>query len=268
MFVICGVNVIESTPHTAMIAAELQQIFKQFDVRFIFKASVDKANRSSSSSYRGPGFVSGLDTLRTVKKTLGVELCTDIHEPSQAKLAAEVVDVIQIPAFLCRQTDLLVAAAKTGKTIHLKKGQMVSSAQMHKAKEKLLSAGSGDVILCERGTFFGYQDQVVDFRNLHWLRSATNTVSFDITHSMQIPAQIRADGTVSADGHRELIPMMGKLAMASGVDGLFIETHDNPRLAKCDAATQWPLHRMHWLLSEIGLPMKKDRQKRQKPQNE
>ena len=245
---ICGPNVIESEEHTLMMAQKIKSVISNYDVDFYFKTSFDKANRSSLSSYRGLGFEAGLDILKKVKSEIGVKIITDIHESWQAKPVAEVADMIQIPAFLCRQTDLLKAAAETGKIIHVKKGQMCSADQMHKCKEKIIAFGNPNVILCERGNSFGYQDLVVDPRNLIWLKSETNKVTMDITHCLQQPSQKMADGVVKSGGYRDLIPYMGKMAMALGVDGLFLETHNDPDNALCDGPTQWPLERLEWLL--------------------
>ena len=252
-FVICGTNVIESEEHVFSIAKKLKEIFEKYDLTFIFKTSFDKANRSSLNSYRGVGIKEGLRILKRIKDELNLPLITDIHEPNQAKQIAEVVDIIQIPAFLCRQTDLLKAAAKTDKIIHVKKGQFCSAEQMHKCKEKLIAFGNSKVILCERGNSFGYQDLVVDPRNLIWLKSDTNLVSMDITHCLQKPSQKMADGTVKSGGYRELIPYMGKMAFALGVNGIFMEVHDKPDEALCDAPTQWYLDKLEWLLDFIGV---------------
>ena len=171
----------------------------------------------------------------------------------QAKQVAKVVDIIQIPAFLCRQTDLLKAAADTGKIIQVKKGQMCSAEQMHKCKEKIITFGNPNVILCERGNSFGYQDLIVDPRNLIWLKSDTNKVTMDITHCLQQPSQKTSDGIVKCGGYRELIPYMGKMALSLDVDGLFMEVHDNPDKALCDGPTQWPLQKLEWLLEFLNI---------------
>lgn len=255
-FVICGTNVIESEEHVFSMAQKLKSIFEKYDAKFIFKTSFDKANRSSLNSYRGVGLDEGLRILKRIKDELNISLITDIHEQGQAKLLAEVVDIIQIPAFLCRQTDLLKAVAETGKVVHVKKGQFCSAEQMHKCKEKLIAFGNSQVILCERGNSFGYQDLVVDPRNLVWLKSETNLVSMDITHCLQKPSQKMADGTVKSGGYRELIPYMGKMAISFGVNGIFMEVHDEPDKALCDAPTQWYLDKLEWLLDFIGIQKK------------
>ncbi len=255
-FIICGPNVIESEEHTLNMVKNIKQIMDKFDITFIFKTSFDKANRTSLNSYRGLGFKEGLRILKRVKDEIGVPIITDIHESWQAKPVSEVVDIIQIPAFLCRQTDLLKAAAETGKIIHIKKGQFCSADVMHKCKEKVIHFGNNQVILCERGNTFGYQDLVVDPRNLVWLRSDTNLVSMDITHCLQQPSQKMDDGTIRAGGLRDMIPSMGKVAMALDVNGIFIEVHNNPDESKCDAPTQWPLNKLEWLICELKFKKK------------
>jgi 2-dehydro-3-deoxyphosphooctonate aldolase (KDO 8-P synthase) len=252
--IMCGPNVIESEEHTISMAKKLKSTFDKYNVRFVFKTSFDKANRSSLNSYRGLGFENGLCILKKVKEEVGVEIITDIHESWQAKPVAEVADIIQIPAFLCRQTDLLKAAAETGKIIHVKKGQMCSAEQMHKCKEKIIEFGNNQVILCERGNSFGYQDLVVDPRNLIWLKSDTNLVSMDITHCLQQPSQKMSDGTVKSGGYRDLIPYMGRMAISLGVDALFMEVHDDVDNALCDGPTQWPYEKLEWLLGFLEIP--------------
>lgn len=255
-FFFCGPNVIESEEHTLKMAREIKKIFSIYDVDFYFKVSFDKANRTSINSYRGLGFYEGLRILKKVKTEVGVKIITDIHEPWQAGPISSVADIIQIPAFLCRQTDLLKAATATGKIIHVKKGQCFSADVMHKCKEKIIQFGGTNIILCERGSMYGYQDLIVDPRNLIWLKSETNKVSMDITHCVQRPAQKMPDGTVKSGGIREMIPYMGKMAIALGVDGLFIEVHDNPDKALCDGPTQWPLEKLEWLLDFLNIDKK------------
>jgi len=250
--IFCGPNVIESEEHTLFMANQLKNIFEKYDVDFYFKVSFDKANRSSLNSYRGIGFEEGLKVLKKVKN-LGLKIITDIHECWQAEPVSEIVDVIQIPAFLCRQTDLLEAAAKTQKIIHIKKGQMCTADQMHKCKEKVIAFGNKNVILCERGNSFGYQDLVVDPRNLIWLKSDSNLVSMDITHCLQQPSQKMSDGTVKSGGYRDLIPHMGKMALSLGVDALFMEVHNDPANALCDGPTQWYLNKLEWLLDYLEI---------------
>lgn len=252
-FIFCGPNVIESEEHTMSMARALKKIFLKYDVLFIFKTSFDKANRSSLNSYRGLGIDEGLRILKRVKDELNIPIITDVHDITQVDKVADIVDVIQIPAFLCRQTDLLEAVAKTNKIIHVKKGQFCSAEQMHKCKEKIIAFGNDQVILCERGNSFGYQDLVVDPRNLIWLKSDTNLVSMDITHCLQQPSQKTSDGTVKCGGYRELIPYMGKMALCLDVNGLFMEVHDNPDKALCDGPTQWYLDKLEELLDFIGI---------------
>lgn len=247
-FIMCGPNVIESYEHTFKMASELKKIFSKYDLIFLFKSSFDKANRSSLNSYRGLGIEEGLKVLKRIKDELKIPIITDIHENWQAERVKDIVDIIQIPAFLCRQTDLLKAAAETGKIIHVKKGQMCSAEQMHKCKEKIIAFGNTNVILCERGNSFGYQDLVVDPRNLIWLKSDSNLVSMDITHCLQTPSQKSVDGIVKCGGYRDLIPYMGKMAIALGVNGIFMEVHDNPDKALCDGPTQWHLDKLERLL--------------------
>lgn len=243
-FIIAGTNVIESEEHALYMATKLKEYFSNYKATFIFKISFDKANRSSLTSYRGLGFNEGLRILKKIKDEVKVDILTDIHESWQAKQVAEIVDIIQIPAFLCRQSDLLKAAAETGKIIHVKKGQMCSAEQMHKCKEKIINFGNPNVILCERGNSFGYQDLIVDPRNLIWLKSDTNIVSMDITHCLQQPSQKDNDGTIKSGGYRELIPYMGRIAIALDVNGIFMEIHDNPDKALCDGSTQWYLDKL------------------------
>jgi 2-dehydro-3-deoxyphosphooctonate aldolase (KDO 8-P synthase) len=252
-FIMCGPNVIESEEHVLFMAEKIKSIIDKYNVIFIFKTSYDKANRTSLNSYRGLGMEEGLKILQKVKDKFNIPIITDIHESYQANIVSQIADIIQIPAFLCRQTDLLEAAAKTNSIIHIKKGQFCSADVMHKSKEKIINFGNEKIILCERGNSFGYNDLIVDPRNLIWLKSNTNLVSMDCTHCLQQPAQKMADGTVCSGGLRELIPYMCKMAVALGVNGIFIEVHDNPEKAKCDGPTQWPLDKLEWLLDFISL---------------
>ena len=255
LFFFIGTNVIESEEHCIYMAKEIKKIIDLYDVEFIFKVSFDKANRSSINSFRGLGFQEGLRILKILKE-MGFLLITDVHESWQCEPVGKIVDIIQIPAFLCRQTDLLKAAAETGKIINIKKGQFCSSAVLHKSKEKIIQFGNTQVILCERGTMFGYNDLIVDPRNLYWLKSDTNLVSMDITHCLQQPSQIKSDGTVCSGGLRELIPLMGKLALALDVNGIFMEVHDNPEKAKCDGPTQLYLKDLNNFLEKLHIPKK------------
>ena len=240
-FLIAGPNVIESEEHVIKMAKSIKKILDNYDVEFIFKVSFDKANRTSYNSYRGVGLKEGIKIFKKVKDELNIPIITDIHEPWQAKEIADYVDIIQIPAFLCRQTDLLKAVAETNKIIHIKKAQFANSDVMHKCAEKIIKFGNNKIILCERGNMYGYQDLIVDTRNLLLLRSNNNLVSMDITHCLQQPAQKKEDGTIKAGGLRHFIPHMGKIAIISGVNGIFMEVHDNPDKSLCDAPTQFPL---------------------------
>ncbi len=255
-FIMAGPNVIESETQIITMAKKLKDIFSNYDVHFFFKTSFDKANRTSASSYRGLGFEEGLRILKKVKDDLGLSIITDVHESWQAEEVGKIADIIQVPAFLCRQTDLLKAVAQTGKIIQIKKGQFCSADVVHKSKEKVIDFGNTSVILCERGNSFGYQDLIVDPRNLIWLKSDSNLVSMDITHCLQVPSQKQADGTICAGGHRELIPYMGKMAMAFDVDGLFMEVHHDPDNSLCDAPTQWHIDKLEELLDFIGFSKK------------
>lgn len=257
-FVFAGPNVIESEEHVLKMASRVSEVMKRYDVTFVFKTSFDKANRTSMNSYRGVDIDKAITIFQKLRD-LGILCITDVHESWQAKRLAGYVDILQIPAFLCRQTDLLQAAAETGCVIHIKKGQMCSADTMHKCVQKCVQFGNPNVILCERGNFFGYQDLVVDPRNLERLKGPQNLVSMDITHCLQQPAQKLSDGTVQAGGERHLIPLMGKMAMALGVNGVFMEVHDRPDESLCDAPTQWPLDRLEWLMGHLGMPREPSR---------
>jgi len=245
-FVIAGPCVIEPGDVLLRVAVVLAQFAERRGVPVCFKASFDKANRSRLGAVRGPGADEGFRLLERVRGESGLPLLTDIHEAHQAGPAAEVVDVLQIPAFLCRQTDLLVAAGRTGRPVNVKKGQWMSAEGMTGSVEKVRSGGSRDVAVTERGTFFGYGDLVVDMRNFARLRDATATpVIFDATHSVQRPGLGSAGAT---GGEREHIPALLAAAAGAGADGFFLETHPDPATAASDAATQWPLDRLPALL--------------------
>ncbi len=244
-FLIAGPCVIESGDALPRVAERLADLAERLHLPVCFKASFDKANRAKIESARGPGLDEGLRVLQRVRLESGLPVLTDIHESGQAKVAGEVVDVLQIPAFLCRQTDLLLAAGRTGKPVNIKKGQWVSSDAMAGAVEKVRSGGSTDLAVTERGTFFGYGDLVVDFRNLARLRSLGSAVVFDATHSVQQPGL--GDGGTSG-GLRQHIPDLLAAAAVSGADGFFLETHPDPARAASDSATQWPLDRLEWLV--------------------
>jgi 2-dehydro-3-deoxyphosphooctonate aldolase (KDO 8-P synthase) len=214
-------------------------------VPLIFKASYDKANRTSSSSFRGPGLVEGLRVLSRARETARVPILTDIHEPSHAAPAAEVADVLQIPAFLSRQTDLIQAAARTGRAVNVKKGQFLAPLDMRHAIEKVTATGNHKVILTERGFSFGYNNLVTDMRSLSVMRATGCPVVFDATHSVQLPGG-RGD---ASGGQREFIPVLARAAVAAGVAGLFMETHPDPARALSDGPNAWPLDRMERLLA-------------------
>ena len=250
-FIMAGPNVIESEEHVFKMAKELKRICDKLKVKFIFKCSFDKANRSSINSYRGVGIKKGLAILKKVREELHIPVITDIHNISHAKLVADSVDIIQIPAFLCRQTDLLKAAAETGKIIQIKKGQFLSGEAMHQCVTKMLAFGNRQIILCERGNMYGYGDLVVDPRNLLTMRGPNNLVTMDITHCLQQPSQLQKDGSMKCGGLREFIPYMGKMAVVLGVDGIFMEVHDRPDESKCDAPTQYPLECFESYIEEL-----------------
>jgi 2-dehydro-3-deoxyphosphooctonate aldolase (KDO 8-P synthase) len=242
VFIIAGPCVIESRDHTLKMAAELSKISERVGVPIIFKSSFDKANRSSITSYRGVDIYTGLDILSDVKEKTGLPILTDIHNEFQAPIVGEIVDIIQIPAFLSRQTDIIVAAAKTGKTINLKKGQFLSPWDMKNVIEKADDAGCKEILVTERGTQFGYNNLVSDMRSIPIMQEFGHPVIFDATHSNQLPGK---------GGMREMIPSLAKAAMAVGADGLFFEVHDDPDNAMSDASTQWPLHKFEKLLKQL-----------------
>ncbi|MEO8294752.1 MAG: 3-deoxy-8-phosphooctulonate synthase [Gemmatimonadota bacterium] len=247
-FLIAGPCVIEGGDVLPRVSEMLAVLSARFDLPICFKASFDKANRSLPGAARGPGLEEGLRVLERVRSASGLPVITDIHEPEQAVPAAQVVDALQIPAFLCRQTDLLVAAGKTGKPVNIKKGQWMSAESMQGATEKVQSAGAKDVAVTERGTFFGYGDLVVDMRNLARLGAATGVpVIYDGTHSVQQPG--RGAGGASG-GLRECIPPLLKAAAVAGADGFFLETHPDPAHAPSDADSQWPLQDLEGLLEQ------------------
>jgi 2-dehydro-3-deoxyphosphooctonate aldolase (KDO 8-P synthase) len=239
---IAGPCVIESEEHVLFLARSIREIAGDY----IFKASFDKANRSSVNSYRGPGLSEGLRIFAQVR-ALGLSVLTDIHEPSQAAPAAEVCDVIQIPAFLCRQTDLLVEAGRTGKTVNIKKGQFVSPRDILLAAEKVASTGNTKIVLTERGTSFGYNNLVVDMRGLKIMRDAGYPVVFDATHSVQLPG---ASGA-SSGGAPEFIPTLAGAAAGAGIDGLFVEVHEEPSRALSDGANALRLDLLPDLLARV-----------------
>jgi 2-dehydro-3-deoxyphosphooctonate aldolase (KDO 8-P synthase) len=244
---ISGPCVIESEDFTLKMAIEIRQICDRLGISFIFKSSFDKANRTAIDSFRGQSLEKGLAILQRVKDEVGVPVLTDIHESYQAKIVAEVVDVLQVPAFLCRQTDLLVAAAATGKTVNVKKGQFLAPWDMKNVVKKLESSGTQNILLTERGTSFGYNTLVVDFRSLPQMRALGYPVVFDATHSVQMPG---GQGTQSG-GQREFVPYLARAATAIGVDALFMEVHENPDVALSDGPNMVPLAQLESLLKQL-----------------
>jgi 2-dehydro-3-deoxyphosphooctonate aldolase (KDO 8-P synthase) len=246
-FLIAGPCVIESEKHTLALARSIKDMSVRTGVPVIFKASFDKANRSSLSSYRGPGLEKGLEILATVKKEIGVPVLSDIHETGQAEPAARVLDVIQIPAFLCRQTDLIAAAAATGRTVNIKKGQFLSPEEMRLALEKATATGNEKVMLTERGTFFGYHNLVVDARSIPVMKAWGYPVVMDASHSVQRPA---AEGGRSG-GDAEFIPLLAKVGVVAGADGVFLEVHDRPEEALSDRANALRLSGLEALIASL-----------------
>ncbi len=246
LFLIAGPCVIESEYHARKMAEAVQQITADLGVPYIFKASYDKANRTSVKSYRGPGLFEGTRILGRLARETGLPVLTDVHEPSHCEVAAEAVDVLQIPAFLCRQTDLLVAAGKTGRAVNIKKGQFVAPWDMKYPLEKIRSTGNERVFLTERGSSFGYNNLVADFRSLAYMRQLAPVV-FDGTHSVQQPSA--ADGV--SGGQPEFIPLLTRAAVAVGVDGVFLEVHDDPPRAKSDGANALDLKLLRPLLERL-----------------
>lgn len=251
-FVMAGPNVIQSQDHIFKMCRQIKQVTDSVGVKLVFKSSFDKANRTSAKSFRGPGVDEGLKVLAAAKTTFDVPIITDIHETFQAEPVSQVADIIQIPAFLCRQTDLLVAAGHTGKVISIKKGQFCAASVMRNSADKIRGTGNPNVCVCERGTMFGYSDLVVDPRNLVWMRDAKCPVLADVTHSLQQPAgRAIGEGGVASGGLRDMIPTVARTCAAVGVDGIFMEVHDDPNSSPVDGPTQWPLRNFKPLLEEL-----------------
>ena len=246
LFLIAGPCVIESEAHARTMAEAIQRIAADLGIPYIFKASYDKANRTSVKSFRGPGLKEGTRILGRLAKDTGLPVLTDVHEPGHCEIAAVAVDVLQIPAFLCRQTDLLIAAGKTGRAVNIKKGQFVAPWDMSHGVEKVRSTGNERVFLTERGSTFGYNNLVVDFRSLPIMRKLAPVV-FDATHSVQQPSA--ANGV--SGGQPEFIPVMSRAAVAAGIDGLFLEVHDDPSNAKSDSANALDLKLLKPLLETL-----------------
>ncbi len=244
---IAGPCVLESEELASEVAAALKEIAGRLGISFVFKSSFDKANRTSLDSYRGPGMEEGLKILADIRQNYNVPVISDIHETQQVEAASSVLDVLQIPAFLCRQTDLLVAAARSGKAINLKKGQFVAPWDMANAVNKIRASGSKNLMLCERGFALGYNNLVVDMRSLPVMRSLRCPVIFDATHSVQLPG---GAGT-SSGGQREFIPPLARAAVAAGLDGIFMEVHPRPEKALCDGPNSMPLDRLEALLKTL-----------------
>jgi 2-dehydro-3-deoxyphosphooctonate aldolase (KDO 8-P synthase) len=246
LFVIAGPCVIESADLCLTVGSRVKQICEKLGLAYIFKASFDKANRSSNASFRGPGLEQGLKVLERLKRELGVPVLTDVHETAQVGVASKVADVLQVPAFLARQTDLLLGCGQSGCAVNIKKGQFMSPQEMGTALEKVKSTGNARVMLTERGTFFGYNRLVNDFTSIAVMKSFKVPVVFDITHSTQQPAGM---GNQSG-GSPQYSPLLARAAVAAGVDGIFLECHPDPRNAKSDAATMLDLNAVEPLLTQ------------------
>jgi len=247
LFLIAGPCVIESPALTEEIAGRLKEITGRLRIPYVFKASYDKANRSSGASFRGPGIEAGLKVLADVRRAVGVPVLTDVHEDTPLGEVASVVDVLQTPAFLCRQTNFIVNAASQGKPVNIKKGQFLSPWEMQNVVDKARSTGNAQIMVCERGVSFGYNNLVSDMRALPVLRATGCPVVFDATHSVQLPG---GQGS-SSGGQREFIPVLARAAVAAGVAGLFMETHPRPAEALSDGPNAWPLNRMEPLLATL-----------------
>src|SRR5579863_3018453 len=251
LFLIAGPCVIESEEHAIRMAEIVKGVTRSLNVPFIFKASYDKANRTSIRSFRGPGLKEGLRILKKIKDQLQLPVLTDVHETADVAKVAEVADILQIPAFLSRQTDLVVAAALSGRAVNIKKGQFVAPWDMRHAVEKCRQAGNSQIFLTERGASFGYNNLVVDMRSLAIMRKFAPVV-FDATHSVQLPSsQAGEDGPAVSGGQPEYIPLLARAAVAAGVDGVFMEVHDNPKEAKSDGANALESTKLRGVLKEL-----------------
>ena len=247
LFAICGPCVIESPEHALTVGREVAKAGRASGVTTVFKASFDKANRTSLDSYRGPGLAQGLQALAEIRRETGLPVLTDIHEPSQADAAAKVCDILQIPAFLCRQTDLLVAAGRTGRAVNIKKGQFLAPDDMRHAAEKVASTGNDRILLTERGTGFGYRNLVVDFRGITRMRTFGWPVVLDVTHSLQLPGA----GAGTSGGEPEYVAPLARAAAACGVDGVFFEVHEEPAKALSDGANALRLDLLPKMLAQV-----------------
>lgn len=247
LFLIGGPCVIENEGHAVFLAKKIKEVCKELEIPFIFKASYDKANRSSLASYRGPGFPDGLQILENIKNTLDIPVLSDVHETSQVERAAQTLDIIQIPAFLCRQTDLLVEAARTGKPINIKKGQFLAPHDMKNIVDKIMNQGNSDIILTERGTSFGYNNLVFDVRSIPIMKKLGFPVVIDASHSVQKPG---GKGS-SSGGDAEFIPHVAAAGIAAGANGLFLEIHDDPSKALSDGPNSFTINHLNELLSTL-----------------
>jgi 2-dehydro-3-deoxyphosphooctonate aldolase (KDO 8-P synthase) len=241
-----GMNVLESRELALEVATAYKEVTARLGIPYVFKASFDKANRSSISSFRGPGLDKGLEILSEIKETHGVPVISDVHEPHQAKLAAEVIDVLQLPAFLCRQTDLVVALAETGRPINVKKAQFLAAHEMGHIIKKFEEAGNDKILLCERGSSFGYNNLVVDPLNFGIMKRTGCPVVFDVTHSLQIPG----GRSNTADGRRQSVSELMLAGMSQGIGGLFLESHPDPAQAKCDGPCALPMDKLEAFLTQ------------------
>ena len=247
LFVIAGPDVLEDRGMARDVAVHLRNVAERLAMPTIFKSSYLKANRSSGDAYAGPGLAAGLEILKEVKEETGLPVLTDVHSIEEVEDAAEVADVLQVPAFLSRQTFLIRAVARTGRVVNVKKGQFMAPEDMRLAADKIVGEGNEKVLLTERGTTFGYHNLVVDMRSLARMRSIGYPVVFDATHSVQLPSA----GDGESGGEREFVALLARAAVAAGVDGVFVETHPDPPRALCDAASQWPLDRLEPLLETL-----------------
>jgi len=247
LVLIAGPCVIEDYATTREIAAQLKEATDKLEIPFIFKASFDKANRTSVTAFRGPGLTEGLRVLEEIKKEFSIPILSDVHRIREIPAAAQILDIIQIPAFLCRQTDVIVAVAKSGKVVNIKKGQFLAPWDIVNVVEKITSAGNRRILITERGTMFGYNNLVVDFRGFMILRQTGYPVIFDATHSVQLPGGAGR----SSGGQRDFAPMLARAAVAAGVDGVFMEVHTNPEQALCDGPNSLKLDTIYNLLSRL-----------------
>ncbi|MEA3279642.1 MAG: 3-deoxy-8-phosphooctulonate synthase [Thermodesulfobacteriota bacterium] len=247
LVLISGPCVIEDYETSSEIASFLKGLTEKLDIPFIFKASYDKANRTSISSFRGPGLIDGLDILRRIKEKFGIKILSDVHSINEIDRAARVLDIIQIPAFLCRQTDFILEVARTGKVINIKKGQFLAPWDIENVVEKITSTGNNRILITERGTMFGYNNLIVDFRGIKIMQDTGRPVIFDATHSIQLPG----GAGKSSGGQREFAPVLARAAVAAGADGIFMEVHKDPDRALCDGPNSLKLDFLYNLLSQL-----------------